>query len=81
MCVDILGGLMQLSVGPQVALRIRPLSEAEQEDAATVVAHRLDEQVSSSRTPPPHPPTPHVCTCVFLHICVCVKSCRHTFVR
>ncbi|CAL8260243.1 unnamed protein product [Arctogadus glacialis] len=28
-----------------VALRIRPLSEAEHEDAATVVAHRLDEQM------------------------------------
>ncbi|CAL8283351.1 unnamed protein product [Merluccius merluccius] len=28
-----------------VALRIRPLSEAEREEAATVVAHRLDEQM------------------------------------
>ncbi|KAK5851106.1 hypothetical protein PBY51_001925 [Eleginops maclovinus] len=28
-----------------VALRIRPLSDAEQEEAATVVAHRLDEQM------------------------------------
>ncbi|CAL8382037.1 unnamed protein product [Gadus morhua 'NCC'] len=32
-----------------VALRIRPLSEAEHEDAATVVAHRLDEQVAWPR--------------------------------
>ncbi|XP_056433684.1 kinesin-like protein KIF19 [Gadus chalcogrammus] len=29
-----------------VALRIRPLSEAEHEDGATVVAHRLDEQMA-----------------------------------
>ncbi|XP_058477902.1 kinesin-like protein KIF19 isoform X1 [Solea solea] len=28
-----------------VALRIRPLSDAEQEEAATVVAHRVDEQM------------------------------------
>uniref|UniRef100_A0A3Q1FTY8 Kinesin-like protein KIF19 n=1 Tax=Acanthochromis polyacanthus TaxID=80966 RepID=A0A3Q1FTY8_9TELE len=28
-----------------VALRIRPLSDAEQEEAATVVAHRVDDQV------------------------------------
>lgn len=34
---------------PQVALRIRPLSDAEQEEAATIVAHRVDEQV---RWPP-----------------------------
>lgn len=30
----------------QVALRIRPLSDAEQEEAATIVAHRVDDQVS-----------------------------------
>uniref|UniRef100_A0A8C5H2W3 Kinesin-like protein n=1 Tax=Gouania willdenowi TaxID=441366 RepID=A0A8C5H2W3_GOUWI len=29
----------------QVALRIRPLSDAEQEEGATIVAHRVDEQV------------------------------------
>ncbi|KAM7370523.1 hypothetical protein PAMP_010060 [Pampus punctatissimus] len=27
-----------------VALRIRPLSDAEQEEAATIVAHRVDDQ-------------------------------------
>uniref|UniRef100_A0A8C2Z1F5 Kinesin-like protein n=1 Tax=Cyclopterus lumpus TaxID=8103 RepID=A0A8C2Z1F5_CYCLU len=30
---------------PQVALRIRPLSDAEQEEAATIVAHRVDDQM------------------------------------
>uniref|UniRef100_A0A7N8X2M2 Kinesin-like protein n=1 Tax=Mastacembelus armatus TaxID=205130 RepID=A0A7N8X2M2_9TELE len=29
----------------QVALRIRPLSDAEQEEAATIVAHRVDDQM------------------------------------
>ncbi|XP_035253702.1 kinesin-like protein KIF19 isoform X2 [Anguilla anguilla] len=29
----------------EVALRIRPLSEAEREEAATIVAHRVDEQM------------------------------------
>uniref|UniRef100_A0A669CQ63 Kinesin-like protein n=1 Tax=Oreochromis niloticus TaxID=8128 RepID=A0A669CQ63_ORENI len=29
----------------QVALRIRPLSDAEQEEGATIVAHRVDDQV------------------------------------
>lgn len=28
-----------------MALRIRPVSDAEQDEAATIVAHRLDEQV------------------------------------
>lgn len=32
----------------QVALRIRPLSDGEQEEAATIVAHRLDEQVRAA---------------------------------
>ncbi|KAI9541236.1 Kinesin-like protein kif19 [Dissostichus eleginoides] len=32
-----------------VALRIRPVSDAEREEAATTVAHRVDEQV---RGPP-----------------------------
>uniref|UniRef100_A0A8C9S2X4 Kinesin-like protein n=1 Tax=Scleropages formosus TaxID=113540 RepID=A0A8C9S2X4_SCLFO len=31
--------------GVQVALRIRPLSDAEQEESASVVAHRVDEQM------------------------------------
>lgn len=45
----------------QVALRIRPLSDAEQEEAATIVAHRVDEQV---RWPPS---TPLLC----VWVCVC----------
>ncbi|MEQ2200042.1 hypothetical protein XENOCAPTIV_020731 [Xenoophorus captivus] len=31
-----------------VALRIRPLSDAEQEEGATIVAHRVDDQVAKS---------------------------------
>uniref|UniRef100_A0A7N8YBS8 Kinesin-like protein n=1 Tax=Mastacembelus armatus TaxID=205130 RepID=A0A7N8YBS8_9TELE len=33
------------SSSEQVALRIRPLSDAEQEEAATIVAHRVDDQM------------------------------------
>ncbi|XP_067101461.1 kinesin-like protein KIF19 isoform X3 [Osmerus mordax] len=34
-----------------VALRIRPLSDAEQEEAATIVAHRVDDQMVVLRDP------------------------------
>lgn len=44
----------------QVALRIRPLSDAEQEEAATIVAHRVDDQV---RWPS-----------FILPLCVCVSN-------
>lgn len=47
---------------PQVALRIRPLSDAEQEEAATTVAHRVDDQV---RWPS---------FTLLLCVCVCVSS-------
>lgn len=49
----------------QVALRIRPLSDAEQEEAATIVAHRVDDQVRW-----PHFTLLLLCLCV----CVCVSS-------
>lgn len=36
---------------PQVALRIRPLSNAEQEEGASIVAHRMDDQVGRHTLP------------------------------
>lgn len=33
----------------QVALRIRPLSDAELEEGATIIAHKMDDQVRANR--------------------------------
>lgn len=43
--------LIKFTLLLQVALRIRPVSDAEQDEAATIVAHRLDEQVRRDNVP------------------------------